>query len=289
MRKLILATLFFPLLVACNTEVERENEKLKTENQELRRETQAQDSLINEFVVSFTRIQENLATIREKEERIQQAREGNLEKSMSSRDEVIKDIEVINELLSENRQTIASLNKRLSAAQYENQNLNKMIRSLNNQVNEKDSQVVVLKENLAAVNFEMSALNNRLQQSQEVRQMQEEEITRKTEALNTAYYAIGTYDDLEENNVIDKKGGLLGIGRTKTLADDFNRDYFTQVDITKTTLIPIETEEDEARLITNHPSDTYKWNKTDDVINSLEILDPARFWGNAKYLVIVLD
>lgn len=281
--------LMLPMLVACNQEVEQENERLKTENQDLRRETQAQDSLINEFVVSFTRIQENLATIREKEERIQQARQGNLEKSLNTREEVINDIEVINELLSENRQTIANLQDKLKNYRYENQNLKNMVGDLNDQVNRKDSQVVVLKENLAAVNFEMEALNNRLEQNQRVREMQQEEIEQKTEALNTAYYAMGTFDDLEENKVIDKKGGILGLGSTKTLADDFNRDYFTQVNIKQTNSIPIATEEDKVKIVTNHPSESYEWKKEGEIYKSLQIKDPESFWANSKYLVIMLD
>ena len=81
MRKLIFASLLIPFAVGCNQDVKEENARLKSENDQLTMDNQQKDSLINSFVADFSRIQENLATIREKEESIQQAKEGGLEKS----------------------------------------------------------------------------------------------------------------------------------------------------------------------------------------------------------------
>ena len=79
------------------------------------------------------------------------------------------------------------------------------------------------------------------------------------------------------------------MGKTKTLAKDFNRDYFTRIDITQTQIIPIETEEDEVKLISNHPSESYKINKENEQVKSLEITDPKKFWNPSKYLVVLVD
>lgn len=289
MRKVFLFGLLFPLLVACNQEMEQENQRLATENEELMRENQEKDSLINEFVTSFTRIQENLATIREKEERIQAAKEGDLETSLDQREEIIRDIEVINELLSENRQSIADLQDKLKRYQYENAKFKKMVSDLSRQVEVKDSQVVALKENLASLNFEMEALNNKYVISEEQRIRQQEMLKAKEEELNTAYYAVGNKKELTENNVMDKKGGFIGIGQTKTVADDFNRDYFTRIDISKTTNIPMNLDNDKAKIISNHPSDSWKWVVEEGKINSLEITDRQKFWSSTRYLVVLID
>lgn len=289
MKKLVLSSFLLLMLVSCNQEVKQENTRLENENEELMEENAQKDSLINDFVTSFTRIQENLAAIREKEEKIQSAREGNLETSMPQREEVIRDIEAINELLSENRQAMADLNDKLERYQFENSKLKRLVSNLQSQVDTKDSQVVVLKENLAAVNFEMESLNSRLSEVKEENEKRAETIEQQQEAMNTAYYAVGTSDDLRENKVIDKKGGFIGIGRTKTLAEDFNRDYFTKIDITKTNLIPLDTDEDDVKLISSHPSESYKWNKSDDQVKSLEITDPEKFWKSSKYLVVLID
>lgn len=292
MRKLIIASIAAIFVSSCNNEMEQENARLQERNQELQRQTNAQDSLIQEFVVDFTRIQENLATIREKEEQIEAARSGELEGGESRREQIITDIESINELLSENRETIENLNQNLKKYRYEVGNLKNMVNNLNRQVSEKDSQVVVLKENLAAMNFEMESLNRKYREVSEESELRKERADSLQENLNTAYYAVGTDDELEENGVIDKTGGFIGLGRTNTLAENFNRDYFTKIDITQTNLIPLDVEEDDIKLVSNHPTDSYKWNKSDDneeMIRSLEITNPDAFWKSSRYLVVMID
>ena len=73
MKKLILATIVLPLAVACNQNLKEENARLKAENEELSMDNAAKDSVLNDFITSMTAIQENLATIREKEESIETA------------------------------------------------------------------------------------------------------------------------------------------------------------------------------------------------------------------------
>lgn len=287
MKRFILA-LTLPLLMACNEEIKEENQRLTTENEELMRENEQKDSLINDFVTSFTRVQENLLAIREKEERIQDVRDGNLETSLNAREEIIRDIEAINELLSENRQALANLQDKLKRYQYENSKFKRMVSDLQNQANAKDSQVVVLKENLASLNFEMEALNNKYVESEEARKEQQERLRAQQEALNTAYYAIGTYKELNENEVLTKTGGIIGLGRTKTLPDDFNRDYFTRIDIRETQQIPLDVEDD-VELISKHKKESYKLHREEKKVKSLEITDPQVFWESTKYLVILID
>ncbi|MDZ7848293.1 MAG: hypothetical protein U5L96_16905 [Owenweeksia sp.] len=267
----------------------RGNLRLKAENEELMMENEQKDSIINESFTAFARIQENLASIREKEERIENLKTGDVETSKDVKEEILSDIEVINELLTENRQALANMRDKLKRYQYENSKFKRMVDDLGRQVEAKDSQVVVLKENLASLNFEMEALNSKFEQSEETRKKQKERIEKQIEELNAAYYAVGSYDDLEENKVVDKTGGFIGLGKTKTLADDFNRDYFTKIDVTQTKVIPLDLEDDKVKLITNHPSESYNWIKEEDQIKSLEITDQEKFWSSSKYLVVLVD
>tara|TARA_Y100000588_G_C14017794_1_gene822849 strand:- start:158 stop:988 length:831 start_codon:yes stop_codon:yes gene_type:complete len=276
-------------MMSCNQGVKKENAQLKSENEELAIENRQKDSLINAFVEDFSTIQENLATIREKEESIQSAREQGLEKSPNLREEVIRDVEAINELLSENRKTIANLNDKVKRYSYEVGKFKKLVANLNSEIEAKDNQVVELKENLATMNFQMERLNAKLDTATVQNRQQRERIEQQTEALNTAYYAVGTYDDLNENKVVVKEGGVIGLGATKALAQDFNKDYFTKIDIRNTTVIPLNVDDDDVKLISTHPSDSYKWNKVDDKVGSLEITNPEKFWKSSKYLVVLVD
>ncbi len=287
-KKFVLATMVLPLAIACNQEAVKENERLKTENEDLRGENEAKDSLINAFVSDFASIQENLASIRDREESIRAAREGGSENAESVREGVIRDVNAINDLLAENKSTIADLNAKLGRYGAEVGKFKRMVANLSERIEEKDAEVGELKSDLQAANFEVSRLNARLDTAMATTADQKERIKEQMDALNTGYYAIGSYKDLEANQVVDKEGGFIGIGRTKTLADDFNRDYFTKVDITKTKMIPLDTDDD-VKLVTNHPSDSYKIIKKEKVNERLEITNAERFWKSSKYLVIVVD
>ena len=205
------------------------------------------------------------------------------------RESVLRDVEAINELLSENKKTINDLNDKLKKYSYEVGKFKKMVANLNKEIETKDAQVMEMKENLASMNFEMAKLNSKLDTVTAKNKMQENLIEEQKENLNTAYYAVGSFKELQENNVVDRKGGLIGIGSTKTLAEDFNRDYFTKIDITKTKIIPLDADDDDVKIISSHPTDSYKWNKTEDRVTSLEITNPEKFWKTSKYLVVLVD
>jgi hypothetical protein len=106
--------------------------------------------------------------------------------------------------------------------------------------------------------------------------------------MNTAYYCVGTYKELRDNKVLNKEGGFLGLGKKKTLNADFNKDYFTQIDITKVKTIPVNGKN--AKLVTNHPSASYKLEvDSKKRAKSLTITDEEEFWKSSKYLVISID
>ena len=159
---------------------------------------------------------------------------------------------------------------------------------LTSQIEEKNQEIVVLKEDLASKNYKIGELNTRLANVSNLSKAQKAKIAQQEAALNTAYYSVGTYKDLKANNVVAKKGGIIGLGASKALATDFNKDYFTRIDITKTKTIPIDSEE-EIKLISEHTSDSYKLNVSEEKTVSLEILDASAFWKSSKYLVILIE
>ena len=90
--------------------------------------------------------------------------------------------------------------------------------------------------------------------------------------------------DLQKSNLIDKEGGLLGIGRTTKVSNNLDNNLFTKIDYVETTSIPVNSKS--MKIITSHPTDSYSLDKTGKMINSIMISDPAKFWSESKYLVI---
>jgi hypothetical protein len=109
----------------------------------------------------------------------------------------------------------------------------------------------------------------------------------KTEKLNTAFYAFGTSKELIKNGVLTKEGGFIGIGKIQKMKDDFNKNYFTKVDVSTTNTLVLGAKK--AKLITTHPSGSYKIEGADGKAEKLVITNSEEFWGTSKYLVIVVE
>jgi len=153
-----------------------------------------------------------------------------------------------------------------------------------------------LKDQLGKLNIKVADLGNQVtnlnanvDNLSAENKAKQQAIDEKTAALNTAYYVVGTTKELKDKKVIDKSGGFIGIGRTKTVTADFDKTNFTKTDVTTLTELPINKKK--AVLLSNHPTGSYKLVSTADkkLVEKLVILNYTDFWSRSKYLVIAAD
>ncbi len=235
------------------------------------------DAAIQELVSSFNEIQENLNSIKEKEKIISKVTsDGDVK---SKEDQIKEDIQSIYDLMAKNKDRIGSLSKKLKNSKLQIDGLEKMIDNMQATLNLKDSEIEELKTKIEGLNVELSNLTTNYKAV-------ENESNQKTEIINTAFYAIGTSKELKEKNVITKEGGIIGLGKTTKLSSDFNKDYFTKINIEKTTSINLGAKK--IKILTTHPSNSYKL-IGEKPIEKLEITNTKEFWSASKYLVIILD
>lgn len=280
---IILYTALALFIASCNTSStdgsSPELDSLKAENERLKAEAMTKDKSIDEFLQSLNEIEENLTAIKEREKIVRIA-STSMENQNTKQEQIAADINMIGQLLLENKSKIASLNKKLKAAGIKSAELEKIIEGLNKKLDEKNNEIASLKEELTIANAALEKLfveyNQRL-----------EELDDKTGKLNTAYYVIGTKKELLEKGVITKEGGFIGIGKTNKLKSDFNKEYFTKIDVTTTSSIPLLTKK--ANVITTHPSGSYKIEGSKDKAEKLVISNPEDFWSTSKYLVIIVE
>ena len=251
------------------------------------------DSEILNFVSVMTEIQENLDSIKQVEEIVRiQAGDGN-EMKPSQKDQIVSDIQTIQELLHKNKELVALLQKQLNASGSKVAELQRAILVLNRQVEQKDTEIATLQAELQKLQIDISGLTTRLESmtkeslyKDQVIQQKSKTIEDQTVAMNTGYYAFGTVKELYDNGVVDKEGGILGIGRTLKIRKDFNREYFTMVDIRE--LTSLELHVNKAKLVTPHPEGSYHF-EGEKPVESLVIDQPKEFWKTSKYLIIVVD
>ena len=294
MKKLLLLMLIPAMLmtVSCNKQKE-ENARLKAKNDSLLALGFQKDTTVMEFVRAFNEIQSNLDSIKMKENMIGQNTKGGTEVQASAREQITGDINAIYQLLEKNRSAVASLQKKLKASNTKNAQLEAMIDNLNKSIVEKDAEIAELKDQLGKLNIkvtdlgnQVTTLNTNVDNLSADNKAKQQAIDEKTAALNTGYYVIGTAKELMEKKIIDKKGGFIGIGRTKTLTPEFDKSNFTKIDITTLTEIPLNTKK--ATLLTTHPSTSYKFENGDKKkVDKLVILNYNNFWNKSKYLVII--
>ncbi len=285
MKRLLMMISAIAMLSSCaNEESNPELDALREANEALTADLSRKDSSLQVFEEAFSEIQQNLSLISEREVSIQ-LRSGDVQVGEDMRTEITKDIQAINTLLQQNKQAISKLNNSLTKYGQENSSLKKLVDKLNADISSKEEEVAYLKENLTAANFTIEILNEMLDSTEFRNEIQSSMILLQSDELNTAYYAIGTYKDLQKNEVLIKEGSIAGIAGSKKLKPDFNRDYFEKIDITQTRNIALNSKKVE--IITPHPTNSYAIEG--DAEKSIRIINPVAFWETSKYLVVVTD
>ena len=273
---LIATTLFFS---CTNDELENRINDLQQDSLSAVSELNGKEEEILTYISSLNEIQENLVEIKEREKLMTTRFDKGNEVTPNMKEQILEDINLINGLLQENKDKMAALSSRLKKSNLKIAELEKMIEMLAVQVQEKDAQIAELQTKLAQANEQIKVLF-------EEYNLRLEELGEQEDLLNTAYYCFGTSKELLANGVITKEGGFIGIGKTQKLADEFNKKYFTQVDITVTNEIALAATK--AKVVTNHPSSSYEI-KGEKTADRIIIKDPEAFWSASKYLVVIVD
>lgn len=263
------------MLTACgkNSKQEEERQKELTELQTLRTQVAEQDSLINLVIQNFAQIQqlEGMITL-----------DSNSEVPQSQRAKIEDNMRLINEKLEQNRQTIEQLNKKLSQSGAANSSLQRTIKTLQDQLNTKNAEILDLTEELKRKNYAIgvldsmvTGLSNNVEDLSKTSAAQQAELERQDAALNTVRYCIGTSRDLKDMNIL-RNGEVVTEG--------YQSDYFTQIDLRRVTSIPVYAKK--AELKTKHPKSSYRLVKGEDKMLTLEITNPQEFWSLSKILVV---
>ena len=296
-KRYIAVLLIAPAFVACN---QKKVDELTSANQSLSTEKQELSVELENYMKTFNEIEANLKEIKSREDKINLSATDNVEyQEGDAKQAVVNDIKAINTLMAENRTKMDELQNKLNTSSAE---FKKMVANLNYRIKQKDGEISTMKEDLEKLNIEKEQLTENVTnltytvdtlstantKQSDLIANQTKTIENQTESLNTAYVAIGTKKDLEDEDVITKEGGVLGIGSTEKLKANADNKAFSKIDITKTNSIPVFAKKLE--LVTAHPKDSYElaWNENDQ-IEKLVILDPAKFWNSSKYLVVKVN
>lgn len=285
MKKLIYLIMPSIMLLACggeNEDLNKELEELRKQNVELKEQANQlleKDSLINEYAKFISDIQTNLSLIAQKENAlVLKSKNPELSKNDSS---IVNDLKALGTLLADNKTKINSMKSKLNKANVQIKDLETVILKLTAEAETKDQQIRALEGELSNLGVAFDELLVAYEENIVVLAEKNETIQDQQDEINTAYFAVGTFKELNDNGVIYKEGGFIGLGKSKKLKEDFNKDYFTKINITEKNEIALGSSK--VYIVTTHPQDSY------EIVNNgekLKIKDAKKFWGASKYLVV---
>lgn len=242
------------------------------------------DSTINDWVLTFDEIEKNLQTIKEKEKIITLSA-NDREFSKDKKKQIMEDIQYINTLLDQNKKKIASLNEQLKKSGGTIKALQGKISDLEAAVKQSEVEISDLKTALAEKNFKIEQLNSKVNDMQVTIEQKDQTINTQIAEMNKAFIVSGTFKELKNKGLVSKEGGFLGLGKNKSLKENFPDSLFTKIDITVTKTISVNSKS--AKLITEHPLGSYEMvREGKDKIAYIEITDPGQFWKISKYAVV---
>ncbi|WP_139218320.1 Cbp1 family collagen-binding glycoprotein adhesin [Sunxiuqinia elliptica] len=271
------------------TQKQSEVENLVSENSNLSELIENRDSVVNEMVTAFNDIENNLKFIKEKRKQlsIEQNKEGNIDRKQA----ILDDIALMNKMLEESSKHIDQLEKKLKNSGIKLSGFQQKIAALSKTVNDQNSEMVELRRIIEEKDVMVADLNEKVETMEFEIAKQADTlanklniIDQKNEELNTAHIAYGTYKELKEKGLLTKEGGFLWIGKNKTIQEDFDDEYFTELNIQETKTIPLHSKK--ATIISEHPADSYTFVEEDGQVSYLQINNPEEFWKISKYAVI---
>ena len=239
------------------------------------------DSEINDLLGTLNEIEEGFQQISEAEHRVSLAKDG---EGVNKKQKLKEDIQFIADRMKQNRELIAKLQKQLANGTLKGAQLQKTIEGLQKKLEEKDAQLQTLREELDKKDIHIAALDETVNNLNTKTNRLTAESNQKTETINaqdkqihTAWYVFGTKKELKEQSIIQDG---------KVMTGNFNKNYFTKVDIRNLSEIKLYSKS--AKLLTIHPSSSYSLVRDANKQYTLHITNSQLFWSTSKYLVVLV-
>ncbi len=286
----LVSLLFVALMVtSCNVERSEKYQTLMAERDSLYTEAVAAKGGFDSALNTINEIETALETIRAQENIIlMDNQEGNTSKAVS-------EINAIQQTLQENRQKIENLEKQLASEGAKSKALNQTVNRLKKQLEEKDTfisnlkdelqqsrkEIANLTEKVTGLNENINELSTNLDVMAVQNAAQQATIENQDAMLNMVWICIATKQALVEKGIVSK-GGLFQ--SSEISKQGFNKSEFRQANKRDTEVIPLNTKK--ATIMTNHPEGSYQIVEGENEAQTLQILDKEAFWSMSNYLVV---
>ena len=285
MKKLSILAVCALAIVSCKNEAPKQDLMMTQLRDSLDQIIAQKDNEINDMIATFGDIEEGFREITEAQSRVTLAKQG---EGTNSAKRIKENMQFIQQTMRQNKELINKLKQQLRDSSFKSEELKKLIDNMQQQLEQKEAQLQALREELdkkdihiAELDETVANLNTNVNQLTEETTQKSQTISQQDKQLHTAWFVFGTKDELKKQNILTKDGLF---SKTKLLEKDFNKDYFTKIDIRIDKEIKLYSKD--AKMLTSHPSSSYTLAPDANKQYVLRIIDPNLFWSTSKYLVI---
>ena len=285
MKKLSILAVCALAIVSCKNEAPKQDLAAIQLRDSLNQIIAQKDNEINDMIATFGDIEEGFREITEAQSRVTLAKQG---EGTNSAKRIKENMQFIQQTMRQNKELINKLKQQLRESSFKSEELKKLIDSMQQQLEEKEAQMQALREDLdkkdihiAELDETVANLNSDVSELTEETTQKSQTISQQDKQLHTAWFVFGTKDELKKQNILTKDGMF---SKTRLLEKDFNKDYFTKIDIRIDKEIKLYSKS--AEMLTSHPSSSYTLAPDANKQYVLRITDPNLFWSTSKYLVI---
>jgi predicted RNase H-like nuclease (RuvC/YqgF family) len=206
------------------------------------------------------------------------------------RDRIITSIANMRDQIEADKKKIAQLEGQLANSRTQLRGVQDMVNRLKASLDDKERIMSELQDRLGIMDETIEA-ERRL--SQMAIAEREQTIAERDQALidaereaDTIYYVVGTRKQLMDQGIIDRKGGILGIGRVTTINKKIATEKFTEINLQDSQQITFKITNKGYSILSNHIATTYNVEKVDGEY-VLTVTDKENF-RKQKFLVIEL-
>lgn len=290
----ILALLFFIISITSCVESSKKYKNLQAQLDSLTIIKDSTSAELEEVFATLNEVENGLRNIREAENiiTVQSAAGGEISanKRVQMKQDVLAISDAINgykkqiaKLKSDNRVKSVQFQKRLDVLTTELEEKSILVANLSKQLEEKNTQLRIKTKQIATLDEAVSNLRSDVASLSKEKELHKETIESQEQLLNTAFYIIGTKDELINSKVLSK-GGLF---RSAKISYEADQSAFIKIDIREVKSIHLNAKK--AKIISVHPTGTYSFENSTDGTLILRISSTEAFWEQTKYLVIQIQ
>lgn len=215
----------------------------------------------------------------------------------SQKGQILNDIAVLEEQLARDKRDVETLNSKVRQSGIRIKSLETMVANLKKELDKNVQRVADLKSIIEDKNAVITQTENSLKNTQSTLANVRNELSQTSEDLeetkgvlqetkNTAYFVVGTKDELKAKNIVDEEGRFFQ-KKSLNLSAEFDEGTFTRIDITKEKEFPITSSIKDVKVIPQRSESSFQLIETGQNQTILKVVDPDKFW-KIRYMAVVI-